>query len=504
MYSIAYIIGTGGGVVTDLAVVRVRHRFREERQVRGGSGLAASEQRYRRGSASIAAAQRSRGRSVSIAAEHRPTYVGSDGTAPEPESSAGCIRQGVTGAAAGHERLRASVDEMVRAVDQVDLDGLDDATLDELLRTVQRGYDRLAALRCLAAGARETRALRAAGPGREQRALRDTRQALREELQLTPSEAKKLGETGRRVGQAPRAQRSLRRGRLRPEHAAIITDTLRWLDGAAREAVEEQLVEAAGRCDPVALGRLARRLLAEADQGAAMEAVNRRHARRSTKLVEQPDGMTDLYARLSGLEAELAHTTLHAFRRPDAAGEHRTPEQATADALVDIFNAALRSRQAPTQHGERPHVTITIAQQDLERSAGVGEGVFTGPMPAREIQRLVRDAKLTWVVVDPVGVPQNVSEGRNVVNSALWRALLVRDGGCRWPGCDAPPSWCDIAHAEVPDRDGGPRVLSNVALLCRRHHRQVDLGRWTMRIRGPDVVFDPPAGSSHERIVSSR
>jgi hypothetical protein len=401
-----------------------------------------------------------------------------------------------------HDVLRTVVDVLGGAIDAIDLDALEDAALDEVLRVVQRGMDRLNSLRCLAAGARETRALRAAGPGREARALRDVRRGLQEDLDLSPSEAKNLGETGRRAGESPKAKRSLRKGKVRPEHVAIITDTLRWLDGEDRVRVEEELVEAAGNCSVLELGRLARRLLAEVDQASAMEAVERRYARRSAKLVEKPDGMSDLYARLSGVEAELAHTTIHAFRRPDAPGEHRSPEQATADALIDIFNAALRSREAPTQHGERPHITVTIPHENLETGTGVGETMFTGSIPATEVLRLARDAKLRWVTVDARGVPVKVSEGRAVVRSAIWQALLVRDRGCRWPGCDSPPSWCDVAHAEVPDRDGGPLVLSNAALLCRRHHRLVDLEKWTMRIRGPDVIFDPPDGSRQERRIS--
>jgi hypothetical protein len=41
-------------------------------------------------------------------------------------------------------------------------------------------------------------------------------------------------------------------------------------------------------------------------------------------------------------------------------------------------------------------------------------------------------------------------------------------------------------------------------MLCRHHHRKVDIGKWTMRIRGPDVIFDPPDGSSAEPLRSTR
>jgi hypothetical protein len=392
----------------------------------------------------------------------------------------------------------------IAAVRAIDLDSLSDEGIKDALRATKPGLDALRAFQVQAMGTLEQRALKAAGPGRESRAVDPVRRFGRDELLLSPSEAKNLGETGRRLKEAPQAQRSMEQGRLRPEHATVITGILRHLDGEARDRVEERLVEAARTLDPVRLGQLGRQLLAEADQEAAMHAEQRRHARRSAKVTLTADGFTAIYAQLSGLDGELAHTVFEAFRRPDAPGEHRSPEQATADALVEIFDAALRSRSAPTQHGERPHVNIIVAKSDLENLTGAGFGMFTGPIPATEVLRLARDAKIAWIAVDPVGVPENVSEGRSVVTSALWRALLVRDGGCRWPGCDAPPSRCDIAHAEVPDRDGGPRVLSNVAMLCRRHHRLVDIGKWTMRIRGPDVIFDPPDGSGKRPLVSSR
>jgi hypothetical protein len=442
-----------------------------------------------------------RGGSATQERRHRSVH------AAEPPA-AGTYEAATPNRGVGHSdevaALARGVDHVVTLVRDLDLDALADDAVKETLRVLQRGLDSMRGLQCQALGTLEARALAAAGPGRERRAVDPVRRFGRDELQLSPSEAKKLGETGRRLREAPQAQRSMESGRLRPEHASVITDILRHLDGDTRAEVEERLVEAAKTLDAVKLGQLGRQLLAEADQEAAMYAEQRRHARRSGKVALTADGMTAVHAQFSGLDGELAHTTIEAFRRPDAPGEHRTPEQATADALVEIFDAALRSRKAPKQHGERPHLTITIASADLVERTGVGMGMFTGPIPATEVLRLAQDAKISWVVVDPQGVPENVSEGRNVATSALWRALLVRDGGCRWPGCDAPPSRCDVAHAEIPDRDGGPRALSNVAMLCRRHHRTVDLGRWTMRIRGPDVIFDPPDGSDHRQRISTR
>ena len=49
------------------------------------------------------------------------------------------------------------------------------------------------------------------------------------------------------------------------------------------------------------------------------------------------------------------------------------------------------------------------------------------------------------------------------------QALWIRDQGCTFPGCSRPPSWCD-AHHVWHWCDGGPTDLSNLALLCPRHH----------------------------------
>jgi hypothetical protein len=55
------------------------------------------------------------------------------------------------------------------------------------------------------------------------------------------------------------------------------------------------------------------------------------------------------------------------------------------------------------------------------------------------------------------------------VTAALWRALVVRDGGCTHPGCDRPPGWCEAHHIEHW-ADGGTTTLDNLRLYCDRHH----------------------------------
>jgi len=60
------------------------------------------------------------------------------------------------------------------------------------------------------------------------------------------------------------------------------------------------------------------------------------------------------------------------------------------------------------------------------------------------------------------------------------RALARRDGGCTFPGCGAKVAWCD-AHHIIP-WPKGTTVLSNLALLCRHHHRTAHRHGWTVTL----------------------
>ncbi len=53
---------------------------------------------------------------------------------------------------------------------------------------------------------------------------------------------------------------------------------------------------------------------------------------------------------------------------------------------------------------------------------------------------------------------------------AIRRALHHRDRGCRFPGCGVR---FGQGHHIRHWAQGGPTTLSNLAMLCRRHHRAV-------------------------------
>jgi len=75
---------------------------------------------------------------------------------------------------------------------------------------------------------------------------------------------------------------------------------------------------------------------------------------------------------------------------------------------------------------------------------------------------------------------------------ALRRALQHRDYGCRFPGCGV--AFGQGHHLRHWAR-GGPTTLSNLVLLCRRHHRTVHEDGYRVE-REPDgtLEFTRPDG----------
>jgi hypothetical protein len=87
-------------------------------------------------------------------------------------------------------------------------------------------------------------------------------------------------------------------------------------------------------------------------------------------------------------------------------------------------------------------------------------------------RRLACDAGVSRVLTRGDSEPMDVGRKTPVVPAGMRRALVLRDGGCSFPGCGRPQAWCDAHHIEHR-ADGGVTALENLVLLCRPHHRAV-------------------------------
>jgi hypothetical protein len=101
-------------------------------------------------------------------------------------------------------------------------------------------------------------------------------------------------------------------------------------------------------------------------------------------------------------------------------------------------------------------------------------------------------------VMDGASKPLDVAVPAYVVPAHIRRALVLRDQGCQFPGCDRPASVCDSHHIAQWLR-GGPTQIDNLVLLCSSHHRLVHRSEWTVQLINDRAMFTPPAYIDPER-----
>jgi hypothetical protein len=206
------------------------------------------------------------------------------------------------------------------------------------------------------------------------------------------------------------------------------------------------------------------------------------------------------------LHPETGETVLTALRAIVDAETHgrkddvddRSPAQRRADALGEVCRQWLDRPDRPMVGGERPHVTVTVSADALAGVDGACEMDHVGPISIGTARRLACDASVMRVVLSERSEPLDVGRRSKVVPPPMRRAVSVRDGRCRFPGCDRPPTWCD-AHHIVHWADGGPTAMSNLILLCRQHHRAIHAGRARLDMDDGQPVFRRPDGSRLEQ-----
>ncbi|MEM9713872.1 MAG: DUF222 domain-containing protein [Actinomycetota bacterium] len=258
---------------------------------------------------------------------------------------------------------------------------------------------------------------------------------------------------------------------------------------ARRDATE--LVGAAKELDLAGYRRFVAHWRSLADDDLARADAIDVHDRRYLHASRTLFGEVVLDGRLDPVSGGRLLAALDGATVPDHGEERRTPAQRRADALLAL---------ADGWGGSRPADPTLVVSTDVLRGATPTPGSraeLDGAVLAREaVLRHGCDAAVSRVVTAGSSAVLDVGRATRVVSPALRRALVVRDGGCRFPGCDVDHRRCD-AHHLVHWADGGPTDLDNLALLCAFHHRLVHEGGWSARA-GPDgaLVVRRPDGSA--------
>ena len=181
------------------------------------------------------------------------------------------------------------------------------------------------------------------------------------------------------------------------------------------------------------------------------------------------DGMISGSWRLPVLAAREVISTISYLGGKPSSSDERSTEQRLADGLVQL--CAAYARGEVTGGHERPTILVTIPAESL---SGQGDAPaitsFGDPVSARSVRHLAEDAVLRRVLSNGSEVLDE-GRGERFATAVQFRALVARDGGCRWPGCDIPAAWCDVDHL-TPWAEGGTSDLHNLVLWCRHHHTE--------------------------------
>jgi hypothetical protein len=308
-----------------------------------------------------------------------------------------------------------------------------------------------------------------------------------------------------------------------PDQVQIIQQALSKVDRpgfdpADAAAGERLLTEFATSFGTKDLRHLAEQTVDAIDPDGTLPDDQLQQDRRHLTLRRCRDGMYAGEFRLTGAVGAKLNAILQPLSRPrldtevSAQGQlgqepdGRSFGQRCHDALEEVCDRILASGDVTGTGGTPATVVVTVSLEDLQERLGYGTTSDGTLIPVPQLLQLAREAEVIPAVMDAAGAVLTLGRTRRIASTAQTHALIARDRGCSFPGCDRPPEWCERHHIREWI-DGGPTDLDNLTLLCRYHHHNFAGRGWTCRIN-PDGLpeWRPPRWLDRQQkpMVNSR
>src|SRR5438477_3960113 len=206
---------------------------------------------------------------------------------------------------------------------------------------------------------------------------------------------------------------------------------------------------------------------------------------RELTLTDTDDGLVAVSGTLDKVGGAALRTALEPLAKRMGKDDRRRYPRRLADALVELSMNAL----------DRTNLQVTTSLETLLGLVGApaAEMEFSLPISAKAVERLACDSSITRILLGSDSTVIDVGRSKRTVSGPARRALEARDGHCRWPGCDRHAKR-SAAHHLIHWIHGGSTDLSNLVLLCHRHHWLVHEGKWQL-VRSDDgrMLAIPPA-----------
>jgi hypothetical protein len=298
-------------------------------------------------------------------------------------------------------------------------------------------------------------------------------------------------------------------GVLTPEHVDRIVEVMGKIPDAItdeeRAGAEQILVNLARTARPSEVRLAGNRLLNTLDQDGSEpkdEPLPER-PKRELHFQEHRDGTATLKGTLDQITYAQLRSVLDPLAEPVSSKEEgpdlRSKAERYADALAEAIQLAMTSEELPTHAGAQAHVVVTIDFEALK--SGIGQATLDGgwTISANEARLLACDCSIIPALLARDGEVLDLGRTQRIVTPGQRRVLVLRDGGCSFPGCHKKPKNCEAHHIVWWINDGPTNIL-NLTLLCSRHHRVIHRGHWEVRMAADGKPeFIPPVHLDRHR-----
>jgi hypothetical protein len=307
-------------------------------------------------------------------------------------------------------------------------------------------------------------------------------------LKVSPAQGKKLQTRASRLSVLPALHRELALGNL-------TTEQLDPLLQVARPTTDEALASKAPSWSVAQCNRYARHTkLLRASRGQDPLA---QEPQRYFSMRQMSDGSWSMSGRLEEESGSIVSNALSQLAQESGpnedTGHYDSWPERMADALIDLVSAGSQA-VAPGLPSIMVHVDASVLSGERPGTGeleGAKDG--TGLLSKEATERLACDALWQVLTKDDKGTPVNL--GRRYRSAPHWlRSLLLRrDGGCRFPGCQAVRFL--HAHHLAHWSKGGETDPNNMILICSRHHKFLHEKHWQVQ-GAPDekMIFTSPDG----------
>ena len=312
---------------------------------------------------------------------------------------------------------------------------------------------------------------------------------LQNNAKLAGNDAAQHLKVARQLEELPRTEEALARGEIGYGHALAMAVTAEHVGTAAVRTAEATLLKSAETMDAGRFVTVVKGFEHRVNAEAALAEANWAHDHRYLVISGPFNGLARIEGQLVPEAAATIRAAIEPFLKPSK-DDHRSAGQRAHDALVEVCHrvaAGGTDASAPP-----PLVIVTTSIDTLAGIEGAPAGKLElgGTIPSETVRRLACDAAITRIT----GLGQREHETTRASRTTpprTRRALLARDQGCVFPGCDRPSTWCQSHHLKFWT-DSGPTKLDNLALLCRTHHRKVHEERWRLERTEDGWVATPP------------